>query len=175
MPDCAGKPSLVYDHQVTTRYKLMHMSDKIADFFRDVALENASSRTWGIGSVIARGGAKAALAAMPITVKTAEDQFLISENCETALPKTLEALKNISYGLKDPALFDVPTATFCVYMAFQAFGRMNAPCIVFVTMRPASEGSTHLLLEGHAKEPFNNKVAKGYVKKVREAISARFT
>ena len=50
------------------------MADKITDFLNDISLQNSSRGTWGIGTVIARAGAKAAQAIMRITVKSAEDQ-----------------------------------------------------------------------------------------------------
>jgi hypothetical protein len=150
------------------------MADKITEYLREVSLQNSASGTWGVGTVIARAGAKAAQSLMAISAKSAQDQFLVSENCEIALPKTLEALKRVGYGLKDPALFDVPTATFCVYMALQALGRMNAPGLVFVTLRAVSEKSTHVLAEGYAIEPFSNKCATHWVITVRNAISANF-
>ena len=36
------------------------MADKIADFLNDISLQNSSRGTWGIGTVIARAGAKVA-------------------------------------------------------------------------------------------------------------------
>lgn len=148
------------------------MADKITDFLNDISLQNSSRGTWGIGTVIARAGAKAAQAIMRITVKSAEDQFLISANRDVVLPIIGKTLAKMSYGLKDPALFDVPTATFCVYLAQQVLGRMYAAFLVFITLRPVSEKSTHVLIKGHAIEPFRNKIAAGWVKKVHDEISA---
>jgi hypothetical protein len=45
------------------------MSDKVADFLREVGLQNASSGTWGIGSAITRATAKATQSLMNVTVK----------------------------------------------------------------------------------------------------------
>jgi hypothetical protein len=149
------------------------MVEKIIEFLREVRLQNASRGTWGIGTMISRGGAKAAQALMPIALKTEEDSILISESNDLVLPIVKEQLRKSSYGLKDPALFDVPTATFCVYMAFQALGRIASPSLVFVTLKPVSQGATHVFIVGHALS-LTTKTAAHWVKQIREVISTAF-
>ena len=148
------------------------MTDKISDFLREIDLQNASRGTWGVGTMLTRAGAKAAQAVMSISIKSAEDQFIVSASNDVVIPIVVETLGKISLGLKDPALFDIPTATFAVFMGETMLGRTTA-CLVFITLRAASENSTHVLIVGYAKEPFNNDIASSWVKKVRNAISAK--
>jgi hypothetical protein len=151
------------------------MADKISAFLREIDLQNASIGTWGIGTMLTRAGAKAAKALLPISVKSAEDQFIISANLDFSLPIVAATLKKTGFGLKDPALFDIPTATFAVLMQRRMMGRLYAPCLVFITLRALSENSTHALIEGYAKEPFKNRIATDWVKQVRNAITADFS
>jgi hypothetical protein len=51
---------------------------------------------------------------------------------------------------------------------------MNAPCLVFITLRAVSETSTYVLIEGRTIEAFRNNIAASWVKKVRDAISSNF-
>jgi hypothetical protein len=78
-----------------------------------------------------------------------------------------------SYTLKDPAVFDVPTATFAVLVVYSALGYAGAPCLVFVTLKALAENSTHVLLEGYARG-WGNRLAADSAKRVREQIGARF-
>jgi hypothetical protein len=150
------------------------MTDKISNFLREVDLQNASRGTWGVGSMLTRAGAKAAQALMSVSVKSASDQFIISASNELVIPIIAETLGKISLGLKDPSLFDIPTATFAIFMGQLVLGRMTTACLVFITLRAVSENSTHVLIEGYAKEPFKNNIASSWVKKVHNAISANF-
>jgi len=111
---------------------------------------------------------------MSISTKSAEDQFIIAANHESILPIIAETLRKISFGLKDPSLFDVPTATFAAFMGQQVLGRMTTACLVFITLRAVSENSTHVLITAYTKEPFKNNVASSWLKKVHNAISMNF-
>ena len=104
-----------------------------------------------------------------------ETRLLISASREAVLPIIAETLGKIGRALKDPALFDIPTATFAVLMgtAFLGTYKYGKSCLVFVTIRAVSEHSTHVLIEGYAKG-FSAGVADSEVKRVREGISARF-
>ena len=51
-----------------------------------------------------------------MSVQSATDQLLISANREIVLPIIAETLGKVGRALKDPALFDIPTATFAVLM-----------------------------------------------------------
>lgn len=150
------------------------MTDKITKFLKEMELQNASRGTWGIGTMAARAGAKAGLALIPISVKSTQDHFMISANREVVLPTIAETLKKISLEFKDPALFDIPTATFAIFVGRPILGRMSTPCLVFITLRAVSENSTHGLIEGYAREAFINRTTSSWVKQVRNAICANF-
>ena len=107
------------------------MTDRISAFLREIDLQNASKGTWGVGTMLTRAGAKAAQALMSISVKSAKDQFIISASKELVTPIITETLGKISLGFKDPALFDIPTATFAVFMGQQILGRMTTAGLVF--------------------------------------------
>lgn len=157
------------------------MTDKINDFLQEQHLKIRSQGTWGIGTVLVRAGAKAALATM--SVHSATDQFLISTNREVALPIIAETLGKtiaetlgtmMSPTLKDPSLFDIPTATFAVLIERYLLGvKQGVLSLVFVTLKAVSEGSTHILIEGYQKGYFP-RAASVEVKRVRDQISARF-
>src|SRR2546423_1479681 len=93
------------------------VSDKIGAFLQETELQQhcRAMGTWGLGTVIARASAKSVL--MCMSVKTETDQILLSVNRETAMPVIADTLKKIGRMVKDPASFDVPTATFVVLMA----------------------------------------------------------
>ena len=61
------------------------MTDKISNFLREMNLQNASRGTWGVGTLLTRAGARAAAALMSISIKSAEDQFIISASNEVVL------------------------------------------------------------------------------------------
>ena len=149
------------------------MTDKINDFLQETALKDRTQGTWGIGTILVRAGAKPVLSLL--SVKSATDHILISANRDIALPIIAETLGKIGRALKDPALFDIPTATFAVLMgkAFLGSYEYSQPCLVFVTLKAVSEHSTHVLLEGFAKA-FSARVTDSEVKRAREEISARF-
>ena len=147
------------------------MTDKISDFLREIDLQNASRNTWGLGTMLKRAGAKAAQELMSISIKSAEDQFILSASNDVVLPIIAKTLEEISIGFKDPALFDMPTASFAVFMGQQILGRTSSG-LVFITLRAVSENSTHVLITGYTKEPFKNNMAVGWVKKARDAITA---
>ena len=147
------------------------MTKKINDFLQEQHLKNASEGSWGIGTTLLRAGSKAALATM--SVHSATDQILISANREVVLPIIAETLGKICLTLKDPALFDIPTATFAVLMGRSLLGVKSPPCLVFITLKPVSENSTHILIEGYGKG-YSAAVASAEVKRVRVEISARF-
>ena len=151
-----------------------HMTDKISDFLREIDLQNASKGTWGVGRILTRSGAKAAQALMSVSVKSAEDQFIIPASNELVIPIIAETLGKIGLGLKDPALFDIPTATFAVFMGQQILGRMTGACLVFITLRAVSDNSTHLLIEGYAKELFKNNMASSWVRKCAMQLARTF-
>jgi hypothetical protein len=121
--------------------------------------------------MLMQAGAKPILALL--SVKLATDQILISANREVVLPMIAETLGKIGITLKDPALFDIPTATFTVLMGRSFLGVMGKPCLVFLTLKAVSENSTHVLIEGYAKD-FGSNVTSAEVKRVRDEISARF-
>lgn len=117
-----------------------------------------------------RAGAKPVLSLL--SVKSATDQVLISTNRELVLPIAAETLGKIGLELKDPALFDNPTATFAVLMGRSFLGRMGKLCLVFVTLKAVSESATHILLEGYVKGAAA--LAAAEVKRVRDELAARF-
>jgi hypothetical protein len=146
--------------------------DKINGFLTETELKNAAEGTWGLGTIAVRAGAKPVLSL--ISVKSATDQILISANREVVLPIIAEIFGKISLVLKDPALFDISTATFALLMGRRSFlGPMSKPCLVFATLKAVSENSTHVLIDGYAKDLYG-KVASAEVKRVRNEISARF-
>ena len=121
------------------------VNEKINDFLQETQLQRQCKAmgTWGLGSVVARATSKAALKCM--SVKTETDQVLLSVNHEIAMPVIADTLKKIGRMVKDPALFDVPTATFAVLMAtvskldqwLNANNETTAPsCLVFVALKP---------------------------------------
>jgi hypothetical protein len=149
------------------------MTDKISDFLKETELKKFS-RGWGVnslGAMLMRTGAKPVIALL--SVKSTTDQILISANREVVLPIIAETLGKIGLTLKDPALFDIPNATFAVLMARSFMGVMGKPCLVFLTLKAVSENSTHVLLEGYAKE-LGSVVTSAEIKRVRDEISARF-
>ena|SRR5262245_6667266 len=93
------------------------VNEKISDFLQETQLQGQCKAmgTWGLGSIMGRATGKAMLKCM--SVKTETDQILLSVNHEIALPVIADTLKKIGRMVKDPALFDVPTATFAVLMA----------------------------------------------------------
>jgi hypothetical protein len=148
----------------------VYATDKISDFLQETELQNIAKPYWGIGAKLARAGGKAVISLL--SVKSATDQILISANREVVLPIIAETLGKVGLALKDPAVFDIPTATFAVLMARSFLGQMGKPCLVFLTLKAVSEGSTHVLIEGHTKGPA--KGASYEIKRVRDEISARF-
>jgi hypothetical protein len=114
-----------------------------------------------------------------MSVKSETDQILLSVNRELAMPIIAETLGKIGRALKDPALFDIPTATFAVLMGKPVLS-WSKPCLVFVTLKPVSENSTHILLEGYVKtwgegRPWGTRKGGFHeLTRVRNEISARF-
>src|SRR5262245_29238357 len=126
------------------------VNEKISDFLQETQLQRQCKAmgTWGLGSIVGRATGKAMLKCM--SVKTETDQILLSVNHEIALLVIADTLKKIGRMVKDPALFDVPTATFAVLMAtvskferwFNGADETAVPgCLVFVTLKPTSENS----------------------------------
>ena len=148
--------------------------DKIDDFLRELELQNSARRTWGIGTVISRSSAKGAQALLGVKVRSEEDHLLIPENSEIVVQKAADAISRICNGLKDPALFDFPTATFCVYLVTQMLGSASGHALVFVTVKPLSEKSTHVIIVAFARQAFTSTIAAGRVKEVRNAIKEKF-
>jgi hypothetical protein len=93
------------------------VNEKIDSFLQETQLQRQCKAmgTWGLGTVIGRATGKAVLKCM--SVKTETDQILLSVNHEVAMPVIADTLKKIGRMVKDPALFDIPTATFAVLMA----------------------------------------------------------
>ncbi|MGJ5179657.1 hypothetical protein ACQR16_16370 [Bradyrhizobium oligotrophicum] len=157
--------------------------NKIDSFLKEVAEENAMKRFSAIGAMFARPGHKAAafLLSNFVRLETATDQILVSAGRDLALSIISEvfnsenknALTKESYTLKDPAVFDIPTATFAVLVVHSALGYAGGSYLVFVTLKAVSETSTHVLLEGYARG-LGNKLAAYVVKRTREQISACF-
>lgn len=147
------------------------MTDKINDFLTETELRNSSKGTWGIGTKLVRGTTKGVLSLM--SVQSATDQLLISANREIVLPIIAETLGKVGRALKDPALFDIPTATFAVLMGRSLLGVESKPCLVFVTLKAVSENSTHVLMEGYARS-WGLSITSAELKRVRNEISARF-
>jgi hypothetical protein len=87
------------------------MNDKIHAFLKERELKNRTDRYWGPGTLIARGINSPIISLK--SLKTIEDQFVISKNCEALFPIIAETIRKISNEIKDPAVFDVPTAIFC--------------------------------------------------------------
>ena len=163
------------------------VNNKVNDFLQETELQQQcrAMGTWGLGTAIARASAKAALKCM--SVKTETDQILLSVSRETAMPIIADTLKKIGRMVKDPALFDIPTATFAVLMATaskwgQLWGGepLAKPCLVFVTLKSVSENSTHVLLEAYTKtfgqgQPWGTKNGAFHeLTRVRNEIGARF-
>ena len=148
------------------------MTEKIKNYLREIDLQNASKGTWGVGSKLTRAGAKAAQSLMSVSIKLAEDQFITATSNEVVIPITADTLSKISLGLKDPALFDIPTATIAALMGQLLLGGKYGACLVFVTVRALSENSTHIHIQGYSKEPFKNTNSLRWVTQVRNAISA---
>ena len=148
------------------------MTDKVNDFLVETEVRNSTEGLWGIGTKLGRGTAKAVLYLM--SVQSATDQLLISANRENVLPIVAETLGKVGL-LKDPALFDIPTATFAVLMgrSWPALGVKSKPCLVFVTLKAVSENSTHVLIEGYSRS-WGLSVTSAELKRVRDEISARF-
>jgi hypothetical protein len=142
------------------------MNDKIRAYLRERALQNATNRTWGIGTLIGRAAVSPILSLQ--SVNTIEDQFVISKNCDAILPIISETLRVMSNEIKDPSVFDFPTASFCVILYYLILGRIGKPNLIFVTARPLSDASTNILLNGYCLGPAS--MLKGYVKKVHDAL-----
>src|SRR5262245_21052066 len=94
----------------------VEIRNDINDFLQEEELQEIcnSQGTWGLGTVLARAGGKASLGLM--SIKSETDQILLSANREVAMPIIAETPGKISRAVKDPALFDIPTATFAVLM-----------------------------------------------------------
>ena len=162
----------------------LRVADKITDFLRERALQNASRRYWGIGAMLARGGVKAADLLLRPTLQSSQDEFLIYDSKEHAIPKIADAITSVKYEYKigyakheirDPKMFDITTAAFCVYFEVEALGRATMPCLSFVTLDAASEQSTHVIIECYSLAPFNSKsISMYWVKSVRNSINSRF-
>ena len=161
------------------------MTDKITDFLRERALQNASRRYWGIGVMLARGGVKAAHLLLRPTLQLSQDEFLICDSKEHAIPKIVDAIKNVRnevkmigytrHEIKDPNVFDITTAAFCVYYEVEALGRATMLCLAFITLNAVSEQQTHVIIECYSLGAFNSKSISSYwVKNVRSAIERRF-
>ena len=148
-----------------------YMTDKIDAFLRETALKDATKVTWGIGTMVAKACTNPVLSLL--SVHSAQDQILISGSREIVLPIIAETLEKIGRALRDPALFDLPTATFAVLMGKAFLGQYGQSSLVFVTLKAVSESSTHVLIEGYAKG-FSDGIANSGVKRVREGIGARF-
>jgi hypothetical protein len=164
------------------------VNDKIYNFLQETELQKQcrAMGTWGLGSVIVRASGKLIDKCMP--VKTETDQVVLSVNHEAAMPVIADTLKKIGRMVKDPALFDIPTASFAVLMAtvskvdkwLSGNETMVPSCLVFVTLKPLSENSTHVLLEGYTKtfgqgRPWGTKYGAFHeLTRVRDEISTRF-
>jgi len=146
------------------------MTDKINEFLRETELENLNADTWGIRTFIKRAGAKPVMLLM--SLKSATDQFVVPRTCDSIIPEIADTIGKISVAVKDPAIFDVPNASLAALMCHAFFGRMGKPCLVLVSVRAASNASTHVILEGYSIGVRN--IARAYVKDIRCAIESRF-
>jgi len=144
------------------------MNDKIRTYLRERALQNATNRTWGIGSLITRASVSPILSLQ--SVNTVEDQFVITKNCDSILPTISDSIRVMSNEIKDPSVFDMPTASFCAILYYVVLGQIGKPNIIFVTARPLSDISTGIIINGYCLGP--TPMLKGYIKKVREAIES---
>jgi hypothetical protein len=152
------------------------MTDKINEFLQETELRNLTKRYGGrgiraIGTKLGRRGAKAILGLMD--VESATDHIVLSANREVVLPIVAETLQKIGV-VKDSALFDAPTVTFAALLVPSILGVKGKPCLVFLTLKPLSEHSTHVLIEGYTKT-WGQRHASNEVKRVRKEISARFS
>ena len=143
----------------------------ITRFLRETSLENASERTWGIGTVLVKAGARAGMALT--SLNEANDQLLVSASENAVLPVLAEVLKKLARALKDPVEFGAPHATFCVLTGQRALGRWSHPSLVFVYVKPLTEGSTHVLLEGYSND-YGGMAARSEVKRILKELGLRF-
>ena len=77
------------------------MADKITDFLRERKLQNASRRYGGIGAMLARSGVKAADLLLRPTLQSSQDEFLIYDSKEHAIPKIADAIRSVRYEVQD--------------------------------------------------------------------------
>ena len=157
------------------------VNEKINSFLQETDLQAAcrTMGTWGLGSVVVRATTKVVHKCTSVKVET--DQIMLPVNREAAMSVIADTLKKIARSVKDPALFDFPTATFAVEMytlsklekwGGEGWGARHSPCLVFVTLRSVAENSTHVLLEGYSLG-YNGSTVRE-VTHVRSEISARF-
>ncbi len=147
------------------------MNDKIHAFLKERELKNRTDRYWGPGTLIARG-INSPIVNMK-SLKMFEDQFVISKNCDAIFPIIAETIRKISNEVKDPAIFDVPTESFCAIMYSVILVYVEPPKVIFITAKPLSDASTNILLNGYRLGPpplLGPDPLKAYVKKMREAI-----
>ena len=143
------------------------MNDKIRAYLRERALQNASNRTWGIGTLITRASVAPILSLQSVNI--VEDQFVISKNCDSILPVISESIRIMSNEITDPSVFDMPTASFCAILYYVALGQIGKPNLIFVTARSLSVASTGIVINGYCLGPAHP--LKAYVKKMHEAIA----
>jgi hypothetical protein len=143
------------------------MNDKIRAYLKERALQNATNRTWGIGSLITRASVSPILSMQSVNI--VEDQFVVSANCDAILPVIAETIRMMSNEIKDPSGFDIPTASFCSILYYVVLGQVGKPNLIFVTARPLSDASTSIIMNGYCLGP--TPPLKGYVKKMHEAIA----
>jgi hypothetical protein len=145
------------------------MNDKILTFLKETELKNATVGYWGIGTLITRG------VRSPIinlkSLQTTDDQFVIGKKCDVILPIIAETIRKMSNEIKDRAIFDVPTASFCSIMYEIVLGRITPPNVILITVKPLSDASPNILLSGYCLGLGGlGRPPRGYVKKMHDAI-----